>query len=53
MSTVRVGSNKRYAEGWDKIFSGAKKSSAKPAPKKAAAKKASSPKKTGAKKAKK
>ncbi len=44
MSTIRVGSNEKYASGWDKAFGGgknaaAKKSAKKSAPKKAAKKK--------------
>jgi hypothetical protein len=48
MSVVRVGSNEKYADNWDKIFSGgkgsakatAKKSAKKAAPVKKAKKKA-------------
>lgn len=39
MSTVRVGSNDKYAAGWEKAFGGGKKAAAK-APKKASPKKA-------------
>lgn len=35
MSVIRTGSNKQFAEGWEKVFGGGKKS-----PKKKAAKKA-------------
>lgn len=51
MSTVRVGSNEKYASGWDKAFGGGKKKASKAAPKKAAKKKAA--KKKAAKKGKK
>jgi hypothetical protein len=42
VTIVRVGSNQKYAEGWDQVFGGkkGKKKAAKPAPKKAAKKKA-------------
>jgi hypothetical protein len=49
MSTIRVGSNKQYAEGWDQVFGGGKKSAAKPA----AAKKGNAKKATAKKSAKK
>ena len=43
MSIIRVGSNSKYAEGWDKAFGGgkakAKKKAAKPAAKTAKKKK--------------
>ena len=39
MSTIRVGSNEKYAEGWEKAFGGGKKSAKKKvAPKKKASK---------------
>lgn len=47
MTIVRVGSNQKYAEGWDQVFGksaskkgAAKKAAVKPAAKKAAKKKA-------------
>ncbi|MEX2187400.1 MAG: hypothetical protein WD875_11420 [Pirellulales bacterium] len=42
MTIVRVGSNQKYADGWDQVFGKAKgkKKPAKPAAKKAGAKKA-------------
>lgn len=42
MTIVRVGSNQKYAEGWDQVFGKGKtkKKAAKPAAKKAPAKKA-------------
>ncbi len=45
MSVVRVGSNEKYADNWDKIFSGGKGSSGKATAKKSA-KKAAPVKKT-------
>lgn len=39
MSTARVGSNEKYAQGWEKVFGGKKKAAKKPSPKKKAAKK--------------
>lgn len=51
MSTVRVGSNNKYAEGWEKAFSGGKKTAKKAAPKKATKKKTA--KKAAKRKAKK
>lgn len=51
MSVIRVGSNEKFAEGWDKIFSGPKKKTAKKTaakkvtPKKAAKKKTAKKKK--------
>ncbi len=57
MTIVRVGSNSKYAEGWESAFTKGKKSSAKPAaaaPKAGGKKKASAKKKAaGKKKAKK
>ncbi|TWT48332.1 hypothetical protein [Botrimarina hoheduenensis] len=50
MSTIRVGSNEKYAEGWDKVFGG-KKTKAKTTTKLAAKK--ASPKKTAKKATKK
>lgn len=47
MSVIRTGSNKQYAEGWEKVFGG--KTAKKKAVKKAAPKKAT--KKKSAKKA--
>jgi hypothetical protein len=40
LSTIRVGSSEKYASGWDKAFSGGKKSASKATAKKAAPKKA-------------
>jgi hypothetical protein len=56
MSLVRVGSNSKFADGWDAAFGGGKKKSkagktAKPA--KASKKKTASPKKASKKKSKK
>lgn len=48
MSTIRVGSNEKYATGWEKAFGGGKKSAKKKTAKKAAPKKAA--KKKSAKK---
>lgn len=39
MSVIRVGSNEKYASGWDKAFSGGKKSAKKKVAKKATPKK--------------
>lgn len=47
MSVIRTGSNKKFAEGWDKVFGGGKKTAERKATKKSAAKPA------GKKKAKK
>lgn len=49
MSIIRVGTTKKYADGWEAAFGGGKKKSAKPT-KKAA--KASKPAKAAAKSAK-
>jgi hypothetical protein len=49
MSTIRVGSNEKYASGWEKAFGGGKSAASKPAPKKSAKKKAA-PKKAAKKK---
>lgn len=52
MSTVRVGSNEKYAEGWDKVFGGKRKPAGKKAVKKAvkkSVKKKAAPKKKKAK----
>ncbi len=49
MSVIRVGSNEKYANGWDKAFSGKKKTTTKSAKKKTA-KKAAPKKKAKAKK---
>lgn len=54
MTITRVGTNQKYAEGWEKIFakgrskSAGSKSAAKPSPKKSGSK--ASPKKAGKKK---
>ena len=50
MSVIRVGSNEKYASGWEKAFGGGKKTvKKKTAPKKVAksAKKKAAPKKKG------
>ncbi|MEQ8846745.1 hypothetical protein [Botrimarina sp.] len=39
MSTARVGSNEKYASGWEKAFGGKKKTAKTASPKKAAKKK--------------
>lgn len=56
MSVVRVGSSKKFAEGWDKVFGGGKKSASASVSKKAAtakkAVKASAKKKAAGKAAK-
>ena len=40
MSIIRIGSNEKYAEGWDKAFGKGKKTTKSAAPKKKTAKKA-------------
>lgn len=50
MSVIRVGSNEKYSNGWDKAFSGGKKSAKKKTAKQAAPKKAAAKKKTAKKK---
>lgn len=54
MSIVRVGSTKKYSDGWESAFSGKgkKKTAKKTAAKKPAAKKSSAKKKASAKKKK-
>lgn len=57
MTVLRTGSNKQYAENWEKIFAGKKARSASKGPAKAttkkSAKKKKAAKKAGGKKAKK
>ncbi|TWT99601.1 hypothetical protein Pla108_05440 [Botrimarina colliarenosi] len=40
MSVIRVGSNEKYASGWDKAFGGGKKAASKKSTKKSTPKKA-------------
>jgi len=53
VTIVRVGTNKKYAEGWEAAFGGSKPTKKKKAAKKASAKKKASPKKKTVKKKKK
>ena len=46
MSVIRVGSNEKYAEGWEKVFGGGKKTIKKKTAKKASPKKKSAKKST-------
>lgn len=50
MSVIRVGSNEKFANGWEKAFGGVKKSAKKTTAKRAAPKKAAAKKKTAKKK---